>query len=176
MAEGNGKVKGAVDDDAKEVELEIARPGLYRISFEQFATTKEKPVTDFIIEAAPEEIGIDPEEAKERFGLPIGSRIGLLFRTFEPGENAEIREALKDIPEDEWLDEFQDEVCLRCCLDPAFPPSAAGRKQLQRWMPGFRATCATQVQRQSGLGVHNVKNAKDELGKLLVLTRNTSSI
>jgi hypothetical protein len=174
MAEGNGNGKGKISEDGSDVELEIARPGVYRISFEQFTATKEKPVTDFIIEAAPEEIGMDPTEAQRAFGLPIGSRLGLLFRTFEPGENAEIREAVKDFPEDEWLQEFQDEICLRCCLDPAFPPSAAGRRQLQRWMPGFRSTCATQVQQQSGLGVHTVKNAKEELGKLLALTRSTS--
>jgi hypothetical protein len=175
MAEENGKGKAAQGEKAGDVEVTVARPGVYRISFEEFAVTKQRPVTEFVIEAAPEEIGMDPHEALEKIGLPIGSRIGLLFRAFEPGENAEIRGTVKDFPEDEWLQEFQDEICLRCCLDPAFPQSAQGRRQLQRWMPGFRASCASQVQQQSGLGVHTVKNAKEELGKLLALTPNTSS-
>jgi hypothetical protein len=74
-----------------------------------------------------------------------------------------------------WLQELHDEMILHCLEEPAIPNTAEGRKQLQRWLPGFRSTLATAIQQQSGMGAHTVKDAKSELGKLRGLTRNTSS-
>lgn len=147
------------------------KPGVFRISFEDMVRAKAKPDTRGILYASPEELGLDPAD----LGVPKGSTIGLVFRPFKPGENAEIRESVKDFPEDVWLAELHDEMILHCLEEPAIPQTAEGRKQLQRWLPGFRQTLATAIQQQSGMGAHAVKNAKEELGKLQGLTRNTSS-
>jgi hypothetical protein len=154
-----------VDADGNE------KPGFFRITFEDMVAAKSVPDTRGIITAAPQELGLDPDE----LGIPKGSTIGLVFRPFKPGENAEIRESVKDFPEDMWLQELHDEMILHCLEEPAIPKTAEGRKQLQRWLPGFRATLATAIQQQSGMGAHTVKDAKSELGKLRGLTRNTSS-
>jgi hypothetical protein len=154
-----------VDEEGNE------KPGFFRITFEDMVAAKSVPDMRGIITAAPQELGLDPDE----LGIPKGSTIGLVFRPFKPGENAEIRETVKDFPEDMWLQELHDEMILHCLEEPAIPNTAEGRKQLQRWLPGFRSTLATAIQQQSGMGAHTVKDAKSELGKLRGLTRSTSS-
>jgi hypothetical protein len=147
------------------------KPGQFRLSFDDLKKLTKVPDARGILYAVPEELGIDYEE----LGIPKGSTIGVVFRPFKPGENAEIRETVKDFPEEIWLQELHDEMILRCLEEPAIPATAEGRKVLQRWLPGFRQTLATAIQQQSGMGAHTVKNAREELAKLQGLIPNTSS-
>jgi hypothetical protein len=169
MSEEKAKSIAVAEADANEEE-EALKPQTFRLSYEEMARTKRKPDDRAIIIAQPEEMGIDIDE----LGLPSGSTFAVVIRPFRAGENADIRETVKDFPTETWLQELHDEICMRCVVEPAFPQTAEGLKQLMRWQPGFRSTCASAVQNQSGLGAHTVKNAKEELSKLQGLTRSIS--
>lgn len=149
----------------------VKKLGDVRITFDHFRRAEKTPDLRGIVYIAPEEVGFDREE----LGFGPLQRIAWVIRPFKAGENAEIREEIKDFSDETRLTEYYDEIVRRCSVEPEIPDSVEGRKALARMLPGTKQVIAQAVIDQSGMGLHDVRSAREELGKLPVLTTNTPS-
>jgi hypothetical protein len=150
----------------------VAQKSMIRkLSFDDMKRKKRKANRNGIILVSPEEVDIDPED--DELDINRGDSVGLHFRPMTPKDDAEIREIVKDFPVEggAWEMEYNDELLMRCLIDPVIPQTAEGRRLLQEWLPGTRASVALAIQNQSGMGRHIVRNASVELGNLRALTK-----
>lgn len=147
------------------------QPSVRRISFADVKRSKTSPEKRGVMKVSAEEIDLNWEE----IGMEEGDTIALIYRPMKPGEDSEIRDLVEGFDAKVWTDEYFKEIIIHCLEEPSVPDSAEGRKWLDRWLPGTRSYLARAIQNQSGMGIHIITNAKDELGKLQALPRNTSS-
>lgn len=136
-------------------------------TFDFLKALKKKPDQTAIFYGAPEEFGVDIDEA----GLKVGQRVGIKIGPIKVNDDGEIREQIKDFPEAEWPIQYANETILRGIIEPKIPDNAEGRAMLDRWLPGTRIQMGSAIRAQSGMGpLRDVKSARDELGKLSALT------
>ena len=165
--------KGETKDEQKKPPVPVVR----RISFSDVKRSTHPPEKRGIMRVSARELDLNEDD----LGMSDEDTIGLLYRPMRPNEDAEIREIVKDFPETQWQDEYFKEIIIRCLEDaenpgqPMIPDTFEGRNWLDRWLVGTRSYLARAIQNQSGLGVHIVTNAKEELGKLQALPPRTSS-
>lgn len=158
-----------ISDDATEKTKERdPKPKDVMIDFSVLQRAKKKPDATGIIMLAPEEIGIDREE----IGLGPKDRIAFHYGPLKGGEEGEVRELIKDyeMADGSWGEEYRWEIIRRGMIRPAIPNDFEGREQVDRWLPGTRGQIAQAILNQTGMGLHEIKNAKDELANLHELT------
>lgn len=139
------------------------------IEFGDLLRAKKMPDRRGTIDLTPEELGMDREE----YHLGPSDIVTFVYKPLESGAMSEIRELVKDFEEPQYSEEFDIEILLRCLEKPKIPDNADGRKALKRILSGTRATIGLAIRNQSGMGLHSVKSAREELGKLFALTPNS---
>lgn len=154
---------------------EARKPQVFSADFETLFKLKEEPDRRGIIYLFPEEIGASPDELGAATGrkMQTGDRIGFTIGPLKGGALSEIVELVKDFEGAERQDQYNREIILRGVLNPKIPDDARGRRYLDRWLSGTRENVARAILEQTGLGLREVKNARDELGNLIALTPST---
>ena len=165
----NGR-QGAANEPTKAV--------MRKVSWQDLRNAKKRPDLRAVIFVDPEEIGL--ERAEMGYG-PL-DQIGLVYRPLQDNELPEILDIIRDYDDEDRQREYNDAIVMRCLEDPDVPGAAylpdtsEGRVVLRTWLTGTRDTIAQAIRTRSGLGLHDVKSAKEALGNLVNSTPNTSSI
>lgn len=155
---------------------ESKEPVMRKVSFADLKRSTKRPDLRAVIFVDPEEIGLDREE----MGYGPQDQIGLVYRPLQDNELPDILEVIRDYDEDQRQREYNDAILMRCLEDPDvpgkpyIPDTAEGRTVLKTWMTGTRDTIAQGIRVRSGLGIHEVKSAKEALGNLSTSTTSTS--